>query len=192
MSEASAQRTTESLDRFITRLETLSQTSGWPEIDYDPKWPSSCHMAEVKTGESVRWRPVRQNPVTDMFERLEQALETVIHPDLVSFYSRYWSDPLPAHTADGELTLLQAWNPEDMERLRSNLIGHALAKQKQRQPLTLFFACSLPDGEYIMTINNSDGTVWVETPGKPPLRQLAPSLAEFIDTLTPLPADYQE
>jgi len=72
-----------------------------------------------------------------------------------------------------------------MERLRGNLIGHALMKRKKRQPLTLFFATTEPDGNYFLSIQNDDGSVWLEQPGKKPLRQLAPSLAEFIAGLTP-------
>lgn len=37
----------------------------------------------------------------------------------------------------------------------------------------------------MLTINNSDGSVWIELPGEIPTQQLSPSLAEFIGALSP-------
>ncbi len=176
---------TQALEEFIARQQALQP--GLPLTPYDPDWASPCYQSSGPAGTPVPWRPVKQTPAQDMFERLGAALETAIHPDLAAFYSLYWSDPLPARSRDGELNLLQAWNPDDLERLRSNLIGHALAKRKQRQPLTLFFACTEPDGDYFLSIDNQSGKVLLEAPGKAPLRVLADSLAEFIASLEPLP-----
>lgn len=173
----------QALESFINAQQQLQPEP--PRIPYDGEWPSLCYLKKVEEGEPVPWRPVRQLETTDMFTRLSEALEQPIHPDLVAFYSCYWSDPLPARCEDGQLNLLQVWNTDDMERLRGNLVGHALMKHKKRQPLTLFFATTEPDGNYFLSIQNDDGSVWLEQPGKKPLRQLAPSLAEFIAGLTP-------
>jgi len=173
------------LDHFIARQQVLQPTA--PVTPFDSQWPSACYLQEANDGDPVGWRPVKQAEASDMFERLGEALEQQIHPDIVTFYSRYWSDPLPASCEEGELSLLQVWNAEDMERLRSNLVGHALAKRKQRQPLTLFFATTEPDGNYFLSIENESGTIWLEQPGKKPIRQLADSLAAFIDRLKPEP-----
>ncbi|MGB0466567.1 MAG: SecY-interacting protein [Pontibacterium sp.] len=178
------------LDRFITRLKVLQPDL--PLTVYDADWPSVCCPENSEEGSQVPWQPVRQTESQDMFERLGEALETKIHPDLISYYSRYWSDPLPARSSDGELSLLQVWNPEDLERLRSNLIGHAMALQKQKRALTFFFACTEPDGDYFLSIDNQTGAVLVEQPGKKPLRTLANSLADYIDSLEPLPISDME
>lgn len=172
------------LDAFITRMLDLQPTP--PRMPYDEHWPSLCYQEDAVSGALVPWRPVRQTCPSDMFERLEAALGVSIHPDLIAFYCRYWSDPLPALCEEGNLSLLQVWNEQDMERLRSNLIGHAIALQKQKRPLTLFFACTEPDGEYFLSIDNSSGEVLLEKPGQKPLRTIAGSMAEFIDSLTPL------
>lgn len=176
----------DALDRFITRQLALQPEP--PRVPWDSEWPSQCYLTDTpQDGELTAWRPVKQQAPQDMFERLSEALGLNIHPDVVTFYSRYWSDPLPAHSEEGQLSLLQLWNPADMERLRGNLIGHAVAKHKQKQPMTLFIATTEPDGEYFLSVNNEDGSVWLEQPGKKPLRQLASSLAELIDRLTPEP-----
>ncbi|MBY4677977.1 SecY-interacting protein [Marinobacterium arenosum] len=172
------------LDRLIDRLAELNPEP--PQTAYDNDWPSACYLHQADDGQPVPWRPVRRDDSEDMFARLAAALEQPIHPDLVAYYCRYWSDPLPAQCPDGELSLLQVWNPDDMERLRGNLIGHALAKRKQRQPLTLFFATTEPDGNYFLSIDNQSGEVWLEQPGKKPLRKLADSLADFLATVEPM------
>lgn len=176
------------LDRFINRQQQCQPKP--PKAIYDPEWQSACYQVEPtehpQPNAQVPWRPVRQEENHSMFQRLSEALEVSVHPDLIAFYSRYWSDPLPARSSDGELSLLQVWNDDDMERLRSNLIGHALMLRKQKRPLTFFFACTEPDGDYFLSIDNETGVVLLEQPGKKPLRKLADSLADYLDTLEPL------
>lgn len=177
------------MDHFIEQsMEVQHKHCGaLPQLPFDPAWPSACIVENDPTPDHmIHWRPVRQQPTSDMFERLAEALEIQLHPDIRTWYTRYWSDPLPARHEDGELTLLLCWNDEDMERLRGNLLGHLMAKQKQHQPLSLFFACT--DGDEFMTVDNRDGSVWLERPGRKPIRQLAGSLSEFLATLTPLPS----
>lgn len=177
----------ESLDRFVRDYQTLQEPLGWPCLPWESEWQSPCLIRDADEGVEVPWRPVANESGTDMFERLAEALDTPIHPDLALYYSRYWSDPIYAQHADGELSLLFAWNPQEFERLRANLIGHALNKRRMRQPLTLFFACTEPDAEEFISLMNDDGAVWLEAPGKAPLRKLADSLEEFLDSIKPLP-----
>lgn len=178
------------LDRLINHLQVIQPEA--PLAIYDQDWPSACYLEKVAEGDPVGWRPVKRSDKEDMFDRLSEALEQPIHPDIVQFFCRYWSDPIPAQCEEGELSLLQIWNSDDMERLRANLIGHALTKKKQRRPLTLFFATTEPDGDYFLSIDNQTGDVWLERPGKAPIRKLADSLAEFLATLTVQPIQNQE
>lgn len=177
----------DALDRFIAEYLRLQTAQGLPCQVREADWPSDCFCEDSEEGALTPWRPVRISDPIDMFDRLGQALEQPIHPDLVSYYSRYWSDPLYARHPDGELSLLFCWNEADMERLRANLIGHALSKFRTGQPLTLFFACVEPDSDQILTLNNQDGSIWLERPGKPAIQQIAGSLSEFLEQLTPLP-----
>lgn len=177
----------EQLSRIINRYEQLQQPLGWPTLPWEAEWQSPCLQQQNSEGEETPWRPVAIAEPVDMFERLGDALNCQIHPDLISYYTTYWSDPIYAQHADGELSLLFAWNPDELERLRANLIGHALTKQRMRQPLTLFFACTEPDAEEFISVMNDDGSIWLELPGKKPLRKLADSLSDFLSQLEALP-----
>ena len=176
----------QALDRFVEQREQLlRQQNAIPSIEYDPDWPSSCYLDQPEPGGTTAWLPQRQQPSTDLFERLEHALEQPIHPDLIDYYTRYWSDPLRARSTQGLLDLLFVWNPADYERLRANLIGHALGRRRLKQPLTLFFGCTHPE-EYVLTLDNASGQVMLEQPGRKASDILAPSLADFINSLTPV------
>ncbi len=177
------QATISALEQFVNQWLQLHQKR--PTVIYDSKWPSSCHQNQPGTdGEPCLWQPVPQHPATDMFQRLSAALEVEVHPSLEAYFTQFWADPLLATAPDGDLVLLQVWNEEDMERLRANLVGHALAKHKQKRPLTFFFACTEPD-DGILSVMNDDGSIWFEYPGKPPVRKVADNLPEFLSTLTP-------
>jgi SecY interacting protein Syd len=181
--------TNTALDLFVNRWYEHHRyaNSDLLSTQYDSQWPSLCYI-DSKTladGASCQWEPIQQS-AQDMFLRLGEALETEIHPSINAFYSRYWSNHLSAYCSEGELELLQAWNQEDMERLRSNLLGHALDKKKRKQRLSFFFAITSPDVG-MLCINNDNGEVWYETPGKKPIRKIADSLPQFLDSLEVTP-----
>ncbi len=148
----------------------------------DPDWRSPC---EVYSRDDVTWwRPTQQSPRVD-FSGLAQAFETPIHPDICDYYGSYWSGTLEADSAEGRVSLIQLWNPEDFERLVANLVGHALTKQRRRQALTVFIANTEPDSELFLSVDNATGAVLLETPGKPPLRKVEANLGTFLARLTP-------
>lgn len=174
------------LDRFVQRHGQCYPSLLMP---FDPEWRSPCELdPPTPPSALVRWRPLRRPLPIDPFAGLERALETPIHPDAKAFWGRYWSGNLEAEAADGHVSLLQLWNEDDADRLVENLIGHALAKRRARSPLTVFFACTEPDSELFLSIDNQGGQVLLEAPGRKPLRVVAPTLADFLDTLEPAPA----
>lgn len=175
------------LDQLIANYKSLQQPQGWPELPQEADWPSECYLYATDEGAITPWCPTRINQPIDMFQRLTEALEVDIHPDLVSYFTRYWSDPLYFSHPEGELSLLFCWNIEDMERLRANMIGHALAKRRARKPLTLFFACTEPLAEQFISIDNNDGKIWLERPEKSCIKPLAENLESFLTELTALP-----
>ena len=59
---------------------------------------------------------------------------------LLALFCRYFSHDINATAEQGGLTLLQAWNEEDFDRLQKNLIAHVLMKRRLKQADTLFFA----------------------------------------------------
>ena len=87
--------------------------------------------------------------------------------------------------AEGGVTLIQVWNSVDFDRLVENIIGHAVAKQRMKAPLTVFIACTDED-EYMLSVDNESGRVMLEEPGSPPTREVSPSLVEFLERLQPI------
>ncbi|BBB26530.1 SecY-interacting protein [Amphritea japonica] len=181
------------IDSFISQALKLQldQQGRLPLTIYDAEWPSECYQSTAEEGQQVPWKPILQsqesNLCHDMFQRLELALEYTIHEDIKTWFSQYWADPIPATSQWGDLSLIFIWNEKDCERLRGNLLGHLMTKQKQKQPASLFFACTEPDGEKFLTIDNETGEVWLEQPGKKPIMKLASSLEQFLNELTPKP-----
>lgn len=125
-----------------------------------------------------------QTPPVD-FSGIEHALEQALHEDIVTYYSAYWAGTFEADATEGQVSLIQLWNAEDFERLRGNLIGHAMAKQRQRQPLTVFFATTEPDSELFLSVDCETGRVMLEEPGKAPLKTVDNHLADFLARLEP-------
>jgi len=90
-----------------------------------------------------------------------------------------------ATAQEGHVSLILLWNPSDAERLVENLIGHALAKRRVRAPFTVFFACTEPESDLFLSVDNATGEVVLEKPGAKPLRTVAPSLTAFLRGLGP-------
>jgi len=184
----------DALDRFMTH--TLLS---YPDLraPFDPDWRSPCEIGEpfdTDQGRLIAWRPLRRHPATveTDFAPLEQALDVTVHPDIKAYYGAYWAAGLEAEAVDGHVSLLFLWNPSDVARLNENLLGHAFARgaranRRARRPPSLFFACTDPDSELFLSVDNDTGTVLLERPGRGTVRQVAGNLADFIDTLVPRP-----
>ena len=168
----------------MRRFMNQCPAQGWP-IDADPDWPSPCVIHQA--GEQAWWRPWRLPEVAD-FANMEQALGLALHPDIKTYYGRYYADNINARAPQGKLQLLFAWNDDDFARLQQNLIGHILMKQRLKQDISLFFALADED-DLIISLDNATGAVQLEWPGKPAHRRLAPSLADFLAGLTPCQDD---
>ena len=125
---------TEALAEFMDH--TLK---AYPDLraPFDPEWRSPCEIGEpieTENGPVIAWQPLARHPdaVTDDFAPLERALEIEIHPDIKAYYGAYWAAGLEAEAVDGHVSLLFPWNPEDVERLNENLIGHAMSKKANK------------------------------------------------------------
>ena len=160
----------------LLRRLVNAQQADWFPCDSDPQWES---QAEFSAG---RWWPVPQHPRVN-FEGLEHALELKLHPDAVAWYSQWWAGGLDASAEEGEVHLIQLWNPEDFDGLISNLIGHALNKRRSDAQFTVFFATTEEDSELFLSIDNDSGAVVLEAPMDPPFREVAPDLASFLARL---------
>ena len=172
------------LDRLVREYEDIQTAISWPTTLVESDWLSPCLIQPYTENEMAAWRPTLRATQNDMFDRLSEALETEIPEALVTFYTRYLSLSLYMQHPEGHLSLIQVWNDKDMERLRENLIGHALNKRRLKQPLSLFIGVTEPDGQQIISVELQSGQVLLETPGKKPFRVLADDLESFLSQLT--------
>lgn len=155
-------------------------TAKLPVCEYDEEWKSPCMEGEVDN-ELICWKPTRLNERLS-FENIESALEIKLHSDIVTYYTSYYSNMLNLTCDEGDLSLLFPWNKNDFERLQENIIGHVLMKLKLKQPITIFFAVT-DDDDYILSIDNETGSVWVERVGCIAHKKLANTLSEFLSSL---------
>jgi SecY interacting protein Syd len=174
------------LVNFVQRFKEAAagRDDTFPPQKYDSEWTSPCRIGAADSAGFIRWEPVRQNERID-FRGLENALELEIHGDIKALYSTYWSAGLEATSEEGHVSLIQLWNPQDFDRLIENLIGHALAKRRQKQSFTVFVATTEADSELFLSVDNATGKVLLEEPGHPPKREVDENLASFIDRLAP-------
>ena len=166
----------------------------YPELEasFDPEWRSPCEIGEpfpADDGGRIAWQPLRRHPdtIADDFAPLERALEITVHQDIKDYYGGYWSAGLEAEAVDGHVSLLFLWNIDDIARLNENLIGHAMAKQRAKSPMSVFFACTETDSELFLSVDNDSGTILLEKPGFKPVREVGENLASFLSTLVPRP-----
>jgi SecY interacting protein Syd len=174
------------LDRLVRRYLDSFQRSprSLPTQEHDPAWPSECQVGEPDADGLIRWQPRERDTAAD-FNGLENALDVEIHPAIKSFYGSYWGSAMELQAPDGGVSLIQVWNDDDFDRLVENILGHAMAKQRIRAPLTIFIACT-DEGELMLSVDNETGRVVLEEPGGPTIREVSPSLAEFLDGLQPV------
>lgn len=178
------------LSQLINEALQLSD-DGVFYAEFDADWRSPCEIpASNKTDLAtdtnlISWKPVPQEPKVD-FAGLANALETAIHPDLIAFFSGFWSSTIEAKSIEGHASLIQLWNQEDFDRLIENYIGHSIAKRKSKEPLTFFFATTEADSEYFLSVDNTSGAVLLEEPGRPPLKQVDDNLLNFLQRLKPV------
>ncbi|MGB2742495.1 MAG: SecY-interacting protein [Cognaticolwellia sp.] len=153
-----------------------------PITEKSEDWLSACEQGVHQEIFSL-WQPISIDE-TLTFDNVEAALELALHHDIKAYFSTIYSDSLDATCSEGDLSLLFAWNQKDFSRLQENIIGHILMKTKLKQKITIFFALT-DDDDHIISLDNEDGSIWVEKVGCEPHKKLADSLAEFILQLTP-------
>ncbi|TDF39948.1 SecY-interacting protein [Alteromonadaceae bacterium M269] len=176
------------IDNFITSYVKAHGELQVPlQTEYIVEAPSECCVGEIlsRDGEfaTTVWQPVKQDTPLS-FSNVEDSLDIALDEQFKVLFSRYWSDNLNAKSERGKLQILQVWNEDDGKRLQSNLIAHILMKRQLKQEETLFFALT-DEEDFTLSILNRTGEVVLEQVGCEPKEVIAPSLSEFLLTLTP-------
>jgi SecY interacting protein Syd len=83
------------------------------------------------------------------------------------------------------MTLLQAWSPDDFQRMQENLIGHLVVQKRLKLSPTLFIA-TLDSELDVISVCNVSGEVLKETLGTRKRTTLSASLASFLNQLEPV------
>ena len=169
----------------------IEQLGHLPTREHDEQWLSPCEVGPHDDSHHY-WQPIamKDEPATGQsaetlsFNNVESALDLTLHQDIKTYFTTIFSGDIEAVCEEGELSLLFAWNREDFDRLQENIIGHILMKQRLKQAETVFFAVT-DEEDMIISVDNSNGEVWVERVGCKPHKKLSDSLASFIAQLTP-------
>ncbi|MGS0675068.1 SecY-interacting protein [Shewanella sp. 0m-4] len=172
------------LDLFLSKYQqAYVEKLGEQPRYYAQQQESDCITSEPDADEAVFWQAViRDEP--GQFDNVETALELSLTPEINAFYGRHFSAPLFFDSKWGTGELIQVWNQTDFEYLQQNIIGHLMMKKKLKQEQTWFIGV-LDEADNMLTVNNADGSVWIEIPGEAQSTMLAKSLNEFIEQLTP-------
>jgi len=153
-----------------------------PIVENDEDWPSAC-LGSAHDDEHSYWQPkVIEDALS--FDNVEDALSMTFHQDLKNYFTSIYCDSIDAKCSHGSLSLLFAWSKEDFERLQQNIIGHILMKRKLKQAETVFFALT-DDENYILSVINETGEVWLERVGCEPEKKISDSIESFISELSP-------
>ncbi len=184
---------TDLFDRYVQL--TQEATGHLPRLAFDPDWRSPCQCNAPETPVTATelplvcdWLPCLRPVLSPLAKGLGKAFEIPIHPALTSYYGSYWSEGLVVDSPWGELQLIQLWNEEDEAMLAQNLIGHLMVQRKKRLAPTFFIGCG--ENDIMVSLDNQSGHIVLERPGKAPVRQLAPSLADFLLAVTPTTRAY--
>ncbi|MFI3246672.1 MAG: SecY-interacting protein [Ferrimonas sp.] len=153
-----------------------------PQTEHDEDGPALVRRNEDGI---ALWQAAQQIPTQD-FANVAEALALTLHEDVGHFYGQWYAGSLYFQAAFGRGELLQVWNDDDRQRLQQNLIGHLLMKRKLKQAPTIFLGV-LGEGEEMIVLDNDSGSIWLEIPGERPHQQLAPTLRQFFQQLTPRP-----
>ncbi len=148
----------------------------------DPEQQSPAQYGDVEDDLVAWWPAVRTQPAD--FSGLQRALELELHPDLQAFYGYCFGGGLQLQHPRGPVELLMVWHDEDFIRLQHNMIAHILMKRRLKQRETIFIATT-DDDEFLISVLNTTGEVFLEKVGCEVTELLAPDLASFLGQLTP-------
>lgn len=147
----------------------------------DVAQPSPAQFGDV-VDEQVAWWPTPMMEPVD-FSGVERGLDLQLNAQFKQFFGQYYGGGLPVVHARGNAELLMVWHDGDAQRLQQNLIAHVLMKRRLKQRETLFFAVT-DDDDYLLSVLNQTGEVYLEQVGREVQQKLADSLVEFLQQLS--------
>lgn len=169
------------LERYIDSVRELS--GQLPVTDVDRENPSPCEVGEGDADDVITWRPARRDIPPD-FRPLAALLGAPLHEDLQVWFGAWWCMPFEAQLGGETFVLSLVGSPADWTRTQETLRRHVEALREAGARVTVPVA-ALYDGRFI-AVNNASGEVILDGP-KREAAVIAPSLAAWLDRLTPVP-----
>lgn len=171
---------TEFTQRFVDKWQLDTGQMPFNTDVYGIMSPCIIKIEEPK----VFWQPQPFLPPATL-EKVEQALEIGLGPDLHEFYTTQFAGDMFCRFDNLELSLIQVWSEDDFIRLQENLIGHLVTQRRLKISPSLFIA-TLADEMKIISVCNITDQVIIEHFGTSTKQVVAPSLTLFLQRLTPL------
>ena len=179
MLDGTSQQLSDFTQRYCQRWQQERQTA--PINDQLIGVDSPCLLSTHENG--ITWQP---QPFTlpKHLDAVAKGVDLVVQPSVIAFYTTQFAAEMPASFDGTRLTLLQVWNSEDFILLQQNLVAHLVMKRRLKHSPTLFIATT-DDDSTIVSVDNLNGNVILETLGKKKSELLAPSLGDFLQALQP-------
>lgn len=177
-------QTAEALQAFTQRYcdAWQQQRASLPRSEELYGIPSPCISAT--DGDAVFWQP-QPFSLPANISAVERAFDIVIQQPAHSYYTTQFAGDMQARFAGETMTLLQAWSPDDFQRMQENLIGHLVVQKRLKLSPTLFIA-TLDSELDVISVCNVSGEVLKETLGTRRRTTLSASLASFLNQLDPV------
>ncbi|MGE3808823.1 MAG: SecY-interacting protein Syd [Gemmataceae bacterium] len=153
------------MDEVARELLALLERATPVPVEHDPEWPSVCEQLPADEAGFVRWRPVPMEPPA-AFEGI------ALYSSLRAFYGSFWSGAVAGRHSEEVVGLSLAWNEADLVRITETLRSQIAAGEP------VFVAHT--NSDWFFGVDNNTGTVYLCEPGRPPVREVAPSLAAFL------------
>lgn len=168
---------------LVEKVQRQAQLNG----DVWRSWGDPAHVSPAQYGDvvddQVAWWPAAMATPVDL-SGVERGLDITLNAQFKQFFGQFYGGGLPVTHPRGNAELLMVWHDADAERLQQNLIAHLMMKRQLKQRDTLFFAVT-DDDDFMISILNSSGEVYLEQVGREVQQKLADSLLDFLLQLAP-------
>src|SRR5262245_4554075 len=145
-------------------LTLLQRAAAWP-VEYDPEWQSPCVVLPPDGDNMVSWRPVPMESPPDF-------ASIPLRSEVRELYTSFWGRSVGGRHSGEAVLLRVAWNADELQRIGQSVSAQVAAGEP------VFVAST--DSDWYFAVDNATGKVFLCEPGRPPIREVAPSLAAFL------------
>lgn len=145
-------------------LTLLQRAAAWP-VEYDSEWQSPCVVLPPDADNMVCWRPVPMESPPDF-------ADIPLRSEVRELYTSFWGRSAGGRHSGEAVFFRVPWNADELVGIRQSLAAQTATGEP------VFVAST--DSDWYFAVDNATGAVFLCEPGRPPIRQVAPSLAAFL------------